>query len=169
MPDSEQICGCNGVSKGTICQAIGGKGLQTLDAVRAHTKASASCGSCTGLVEAILAHLGGGGVMRCEDPPLCKCTEHGHDAVRRAIREHELKTIAEIRAALGWRTEDGCQKCRPALNYFLLCAWPDSYRDDPQSRFINERAHANIQKGNPVPKECLPCVPGVVVCRLPAC
>src|SRR6266849_2764368 len=106
MPDSEQICGCNGVAKGTICQAIVGKGLQTLDAVRAHTKASASCGSCTGLV----------------------------------------KTIAEVRAALGWETQDGCQKCRPALNYFLLCAWPDSYRDDPQSRFINERAHANIQK-----------------------
>ena len=146
MADSEQICGCNGVAKGTICQAIVKKGLQTLDAVRAHTKASASCGSCTGLVEAILAHLGGGAVVRREDPPLCKCTEHGHDAVRRAIREQELKTIAEIRAALGWRTKDGCQKCRPALNYFLLCAWPDSYRDDPQSRFINERAHANIQK-----------------------
>ncbi len=146
MPDSEQICGCNGVAKGTICQAIVGKGLQTLDAVRAHTKASASCGSCTGLVEAILAHLGGGAVVRREDPPLCKCTEHGHDAVRRAILEQELKTIAEVRAALGWETQDGCQKCRPALNYFLLCAWPDSYRDDPQSRFINERAHANIQK-----------------------
>ena len=32
------------------------------------------------------------------------------------------------------------------MNYFLLCAWPDSYRDDPQSRFVNERVHANIQK-----------------------
>ncbi len=146
MPDSEQICGCNGVSKGTICHTIVSKGLQTLDAVRAHTKASASCGSCTGLVEAILAHLSGGAVVPREDPALCKCTEHGHDAVRRAIREHELRTIAEVRAALGWKTQDGCQKCRPALNYFLLCAWPDSYRDDPQSRFINERAHANIQK-----------------------
>src|SRR5229473_2745154 len=146
MPDAEQICGCNGVSKGAICRAILDKDLATLDAVRAHTKASSSCGSCTGSVEAILAHLRGGAVVRREDPPLCKCTEHGHDAVRRAILEQELKTIAEVRAALGWETQDGCQKCRPALNYFLLCAWPDSYRDDPQSRFINERAHANIQK-----------------------
>ncbi len=146
MADSEQICGCNGVAKGTICRAIREKGLATLDAVRAHTKASASCGSCTVMVEALLAHVTGGAVVRSDDPPLCKCTEHGHDAVRRAIIERELTTIAEVREALGWKTADGCQKCRPALNYFLLCAWPDRYRDDPQSRFVNERVHANIQK-----------------------
>jgi nitrite reductase (NADH) large subunit len=146
MADAEQVCGCNGVSKVTICRAILDKGLKTVDAVRAYTKASASCGSCTGTVEAILAHVHGGAVVRREDPPLCKCTEHGHDAVRRAIIEQKLKTIAETRAALAWKTADGCQKCRPALNYFLLCAWPDSYRDDPQSRFVNERVHANIQK-----------------------
>jgi nitrite reductase (NADH) large subunit len=146
MADTEQVCGCNGVAKGTICRAIADKGLATLDAVRAHTKASSSCGSCTGIVEAILAHITGGAVVRRDDPALCKCTEHGHDAVRRTIVEQKLTSIAEVRAALGWKTADGCQKCRPALNYFLLCAWPDSYRDDPQSRFINERAHANIQK-----------------------
>jgi nitrite reductase (NADH) large subunit len=145
MPDSEQVCDCNGVSKGRICETIQAKGLTTLDAVRAHTKASASCGSCTGKVEAILAHLGGA-VAHNPDPALCKCTEHGHDAVRRIIREQELKTIATVREALGWKTADGCQKCRPALNYFLICAWPETYRDDAQSRFVNERVHANIQK-----------------------
>ncbi|MGE0259779.1 MAG: nitrite reductase large subunit NirB [Alphaproteobacteria bacterium] len=146
MADDEQVCGCNGVVKGTICRAIRDKGLDTLDAVRAHTKASASCGSCTAMVEAILAQVTGEAVVRPDDPPVCKCTEHGHDAVRRAIIERELTTIAAVREALGWKSPDGCQKCRPALNYFLLCAWPDSYRDDPQSRFVNERVHANIQK-----------------------
>jgi nitrite reductase (NADH) large subunit len=48
--------------------------------------------------------------------------------------------------ALEWATPDGCASCRPALNYYLICAWPGEYRDDKQSRFINERAHANIQK-----------------------
>jgi nitrite reductase (NADH) large subunit len=145
MPDAEQVCDCNGVSKGRICSAIREKELTTLDAVRAHTKASASCGQCTAKVEAIIAHLGGS-VVHHADPAMCKCTEHGHDAVRRAIREQELKTIAAVRRALGWKTLDGCQKCRPALNYYLLCAWPQTYRDDPQSRFVNERVHANIQK-----------------------
>ena len=145
MADAEQVCDCNGISKGRICAAIRNKGLTTLDAVRAHTKASASCGQCTGKVEAILAHLGGA-VVRREDPAMCKCTEHGHDAVRHAIQTQNLETIAAVREALGWKTSDGCQKCRPALNYYLLCAWPEAYRDDPQSRFVNERVHANIQK-----------------------
>lgn len=145
MADDEQVCDCNGVSKGRICETIRAKGLTTLDAVRAHTKASASCGSCTGKVEAILAHLGGA-VAHRDDPAMCKCTDHGHDAVRRAIREQGLQTIAGVREALGWKTPDGCQKCRPALNYYLLCAWPETYRDDAQSRFVNERVHANIQK-----------------------
>ncbi|HEY3908271.1 MAG TPA: (2Fe-2S)-binding protein, partial [Stellaceae bacterium] len=146
MADSEQVCGCNGVSKGAICRAIRGKGLATLEAVRAHTKASASCGQCTGKVEAILVHLGGETCPGRSEPPMCRCTELGHDAVRQAIRAQRLETIAAVRAALGWRTPDGCQRCRPALNYYLLCAWPETYRDDPQSRFVNERVHANIQK-----------------------
>jgi len=145
MPDSEQVCDCNGVSKGRICAAISEKSLATLDAVRAHTKASASCGQCTAKVEAILAHMGGA-VAHSVDPPLCKCTDHGHDFVRQAIREREFKSIAEVREALQWKTPDGCQKCRPALNYYLICTWPESYRDDAQSRFVNERVHANIQK-----------------------
>jgi nitrite reductase (NADH) large subunit len=47
---------------------------------------------------------------------------------------------------LGWRTPNGCATCRPALNYYLLSTWPHEAQDDPQSRYINERAHANIQK-----------------------
>jgi nitrite reductase (NADH) large subunit len=54
--------------------------------------------------------------------------------------------MAAARQALGWKTPDGCHKCRPALNYYLLCAWPEANTDDPQSRFVNERVHANIQK-----------------------
>ncbi|HQQ71392.1 MAG TPA: FAD-dependent oxidoreductase, partial [Alicycliphilus sp.] len=34
MPDEAEVCGCNGVSKGTICKAIKDKGLFTLDEVR---------------------------------------------------------------------------------------------------------------------------------------
>jgi nitrite reductase (NADH) large subunit len=47
---------------------------------------------------------------------------------------------------LGWKTEGGCSKCRPALNYYLGMMNPKSYADDPTSRLVNERMHANIQK-----------------------
>jgi len=147
MPDGQEICGCNGVCKGQILSVITGQSLTTLDAVRAVTKASASCGSCTPLVEQLLKlTLGDDFKSRSGPPPVCKCASHGHDAVRRAIVERELKSIPAVMQAMEWTTPDGCAACRPALNYYLICAWPGDYRDDKQSRFINERVHANIQK-----------------------
>jgi nitrite reductase (NADH) large subunit len=147
MRDDAEICGCNGVCKGDIVQAIIHKKLFTLDEVRTHTKASSSCGSCTGLVEALLGCTIGEGYDRApKKKPLCACTEYSHDEVRRKIVEQPLKTIPEIMHFFEWKTPHGCNKCRPALNYYLVCSWPGEYADDPRSRFINERAHANIQK-----------------------
>ncbi len=147
MSDDMEICGCNGVSKGDIVNAITSEGLFTLDDVRTHTKASSSCGTCTGLVEQILiSTLGSDYSAAPSEKPLCKCTDHAHDHVRGAIIESGLKTISEVMRFLDWKRQDGCATCRPALNYYLLCAWPEEYADDPASRFINERAHSNIQK-----------------------
>jgi nitrite reductase (NADH) large subunit len=147
MPDSAEICGCNGVCKGTIVNTIIDKKLFTLDEVRAHTKASASCGSCTGLVEALLANtLGGDYSAKPSKKPICGCTEHAHQDMQQTIRARGLKTIPDVMQALEWKTPDGCHVCRPALNYYLLAAWPGEYVDDSRSRFINERVHANIQK-----------------------
>ena len=147
MPDTAEICGCNGVCKGEITRAIRGKKLFTLDEVRAHTKASASCGSCTSLVQTLLAATVGGDYSTAPSrKPLCPCTEHTHEEIRAAIVAQGLKTVPEAMRFMEWKTPDGCSKCRPALNYYLLCAWPEEYRDDAQSRYINERAHGNIQK-----------------------
>lgn len=145
-PDDTEVCGCNGVCKGTVVAAISG-GADTLDKVRGCTKASASCGSCTGIVEQLLkVTLGDAFKAQTGPKPMCKCTSHGHTVVRQAIVEQGLKTIPDVMQALKWETPDGCSSCRPALNYYLLCAWPREYQDDPRSRFVNERNHANIQK-----------------------
>lgn len=148
LPDDFEVCGCNGVCKGTIVKAIKEKGIFTLDEVRQHTKASSSCGSCSGLVEQILASVVGGAYqpVAASEKPMCRCTDYTHEDVRRAIRENRLLSIPEAMRFLEWRTPNGCASCRPALNYYLLCAWPREYQDDGQSRLINERAHANIQR-----------------------
>jgi len=147
MPDSAEVCGCNGVNKGAICKAIKDKGLFTLDDVKKHTKASASCGSCTGLVEQILMFTAGGDYSAApKKKALCACTDASHQEVRDAIRNHKHLTHAEVYESLGWRTPNGCASCRPAVNYYLISTWPKDAKDDPQSRFINERSHANIQK-----------------------
>ena len=146
LRDDAEICGCNGVCKGKIVNAITSKGLTSLDDVRAHTKASNSCGTCTGLVEQLMTLTLGDSYNPAAVQPMCKCTDLGHDDVRRLIRAKGLKSIPEVMQELEWKTSCGCAKCRPALNYYLVCDWPDEYADDYQSRFINERVHANIQK-----------------------
>ena len=149
MADSDEVCGCNGVCKGTIVKAITEKGLFTLDDVKKHTKASSSCGSCTGLVEQILMSTVGSSFQETpKTKAICGCTDRNHDEVRKAIREHHLLTHRAVYDFLEWRTPNGCASCRPAINYYLLSTWPREAVDDPQSRFVNERVHANIQKDN---------------------
>ncbi|RMB54857.1 assimilatory nitrite reductase (NAD(P)H) large subunit precursor [Sphingomonas sp. PP-CE-3A-406] len=146
LSDDAEICGCNGVTKGKVVACIGA-GNATLDAVRATCKASASCGSCTGLVETLLAvTLGDEYSGERSVKTMCKCTSFGHDDVRREIVAQGMRSIPEVMQKMSWSTPDGCSSCRPALNYYLLCALPGDYKDDQQSRFVNERVHANIQK-----------------------
>ncbi len=144
LSDDAEICGCNGVSKGQVVGCINA-GAHSLDAVRSGCKASASCGSCTGLVESLLA-LTLGGEVESGPKTLCKCTSFTHDDARRLIVEKQLKHLPQVMQELHWTTPDGCSSCRPALNYYLLCAWPGEYVDDQTSRYVNERLHANIQK-----------------------
>ncbi|HZB54264.1 MAG TPA: NAD(P)/FAD-dependent oxidoreductase, partial [Reyranella sp.] len=127
LPDDAEICGCNGVCKGKITGAIAGLGLKSLDEVRAHTKASASCGSCTGLVEQLLKAQLGDAYNPAAVQPMCGCTDLGHDDVRRLIVAKELKSIPQLMQELEWKTSCGCAKCRPALNYYMLCNWPGEY------------------------------------------
>jgi nitrite reductase (NADH) large subunit len=145
LPPEAEICGCNGICKGKIVSAIQG-GAVTLDAVRGATKASSSCGTCTGLVEQVMALTLGNAFTANANPPMCKCTDHPHEDVRRLIKARGLKSIPAVMQELGWRSAGGCASCRPALNYYLLSDWPTEYADDRQSRFVNERNHANIQK-----------------------
>ena len=148
MPDSAEVCGCNGVCKGTIVKAIQENGLFSVDEVKKHTKAASSCGSCAGLVEQILISTVGGAadVKPKSEKAVCGCTELNHGQVRKLIRDKHLITMSQAMTEMGWTSPNGCGTCRPALNYYLLSTWPGEAKDDPQSRLINERAHANIQK-----------------------
>lgn len=146
MANDEIVCGCNGVSKGAIVNAIQEKGCASVNDIKACTKASGSCGGCKPLVADLLTlTLGADGVKTVKEG-ICGCTEHSRDEVVEAIRSMHLTTTKEVMNVLEWKTEEGCSKCRPALNYYLGMAWPEEHEDERESRFVNERNHANIQK-----------------------
>lgn len=145
MPDDEIICGCNGVTKGTIAEAITSGGCTSVGQIKACTKASASCGGCKPLVEGLLQLYAGEDAVSVKEG-ICGCTTLGRDEIVAEIKRMELKTVKEVMNVLAWSNEEGCAKCRPSLNYYLGMLWPAEYVDENESRFTNERYHANIQK-----------------------
>ncbi|QMV42907.1 nitrite reductase large subunit NirB [Cohnella cholangitidis] len=146
MSDDEIVCGCNGVSKAGIVQAIKEKGCTSVNEIKACTKASGSCGGCKPLVADVLAYvLGADGVTSVKEG-ICGCTALGRDEVVEAIKRLHLTTSKEVMNVLEWNNPEGCSKCRPAVNYYLGMVWPEEHEDERESRFVNERNHANIQK-----------------------
>ncbi|AJY76015.1 nitrite reductase large subunit NirB [Paenibacillus beijingensis] len=145
MPDDEIVCGCNGVSKAAIGEAITAKGCTSVADIKACTKASASCGGCKPLVEGLLHFYAGDAATESKEG-ICGCTSLSREEVIDEIKRMRLMTVKEVMNVLEWRESEGCSKCRPALNYYLGMLWPEEYVDEKESRITNERYHANIQK-----------------------
>lgn len=145
MAEDEIICGCNGVSKGTIAEAIQSGGCTSVGDIKACTKASASCGGCKPMVEGLLQLYAGDKAVKVKEG-ICGCTTLGRDEIVAEIKRMKLMTVKEVMHVLDWNNEEGCTKCRPSLNYYLGMLWPEEYVDEKESRFTNERYHANIQK-----------------------
>ncbi|WP_306812782.1 nitrite reductase large subunit NirB [Paenibacillus soyae] len=149
MPDDEIVCGCNGVTKGDIVRVIQEDGFTTVDEIKAKTGATRSCGGCKPLVEQLLQYVLGDGYQDKgggKKQGICGCTTHTRDEIVVAIREKRLTSVREVMMVMEWEQAEGCSKCRPALNYYLGMIWPAEREDERESRFVNERLHANIQK-----------------------
>jgi nitrite reductase (NADH) large subunit len=143
MADSETICGCMGVTKGTIIQAIHEKGANTLGQLKECTRASTGCGSCTGLCQSLLKAV----VPEFEEEvkkTICKCIPFSEDQLRDILRSQQLKSVQEVLEIYG--DGIGCEICKPALSYMLDMLSCGDHDEDRSARFINDRVHANIQK-----------------------
>ncbi|MET3940640.1 nitrite reductase (NADH) large subunit [Paenibacillus sp. PvP094] len=146
MAEDEIVCGCNGVTKGTIVDAITNQGLSSVDEIKACTGATRSCGGCKPVVEQILQYVLGDGFTSGAKQGICGCTSLSRDEIVAEIKQKGLQTTKEVMNVLGWSQPEGCSKCRPAINYYLGMIAPDTHEDEKESRFVNERMNANIQK-----------------------
>ena len=146
IADDEEICGCNGVCKGDVVTAIQTQDLKTLGVVKSCTKAGASCGSCLGVVEQILVNTLGDEYNDTVEG-ICDCCDVGHKEIKECIDNNEFDNVYDVFKKLNWKTQDGCVKCRPAINYYLLVKYnDDKYKNDKRSALVNDRNFANIQK-----------------------
>ncbi len=140
------VCGCNGVTKKEVVDAIRENGLTSREEIVNCTKASGSCGGCAPLVDDILASILGSTFEKSnKQKPICVCTSLTHEEVKKFITQKQLSSIKEVMNVLDWDGE-GCQVCRPAINYYIEMIMPEVSGDDRYSRIANERMHGNIQK-----------------------
>lgn len=142
LPDTHQVCDCNGVSKGAIVQAIRG-GCSSVAAIGGKTRAGTGCGSCKGRIKELLTRVAG---PVQEDPaehwyvpgvPLAK------PALVAEIQRRGLRSVSAVLRELG---SAGDPKTRNGLASLLKSLWNEQYVDERDARFINDRVHANIQK-----------------------
>ncbi len=143
MPDSEVVCGCNGVTKGTIIEAIHANGIGTLSELKKCTRASTSCGSCTTICEQLLRAV----IPEFQEETrttLCSCVPFSYEQLRDIMRGQQLRSVQEVLNVYG--NGKGCEVCKPALSYMLDMLWCGDHEEDRSARFINDRVHANIQK-----------------------
>jgi nitrite reductase (NADH) large subunit len=143
MADSATVCGCIGVSKGTIIHAIHERGVNTLSQLKEVTRASTGCGSCTGLCQDLLRAVAPEFEEEVKQV-ICGCVPFAEDRLREILRSERLKSVQEVLEVYG--NGRGCEVCKPALSYMLDMLWCGDHAEDRSARFINDRVHANIQK-----------------------
>jgi nitrite reductase (NADH) large subunit len=143
MADSTTVCGCVGVTKGTIIHAIHERGVNTLSQLKEATRASTGCGSCTNLCQNLLRAV----APEFEEEvkrTICGCLPFAEERLREILRSERLKSVQEVLEIYG--NGRGCEVCKPALSYMLDMLWCGDHDEDRSARFINDRVHANIQK-----------------------
>jgi nitrite reductase (NADH) large subunit len=143
MPDTKVVCGCMGVTKGVVIEAILQKGVNTLAQLKECTRASTGCGSCTEHCQQLLKAV----VPEFEEETekvLCQCVPFGEEKLRDILRSQRLRSVQEVLDIYG--NGHGCEICKPALSYMMDMLWCGNHDEDRSARFINDRVHANIQK-----------------------
>jgi nitrite reductase (NADH) large subunit len=142
LPDTAQICDCNGVCKGDLIAAVTDGGCATPREVMAVTRAGTGCGSCRPAVKEIVAAATGG--LNDEPAYLCPCRKQTREELGLRIREDGMQSVSEVAAACGTGRE--CGVCKPALAYLVSEVCANQHREERDARFINDRVHANIQR-----------------------
>ncbi|WP_228032486.1 nitrite reductase large subunit NirB [Mycolicibacterium sp. P9-22] len=145
LADDAQVCNCNGVSKGALVACVKA-GTTSVTGVMAATKAGKGCGSCKELVGQVVEWAADGAVT--EDPSASwyvPGVPYAKPELMRLIRELQLHSVSSVFNALA---PDGKHDAgsKMALASLLEMMWADEFVDERDSRFINDRVHANIQR-----------------------
>ena len=135
LPMSAQICSCYDVTKGAVCQAIEA-GCNSIDALKAETKAATGCGGCAALLKSVMnSELAKQGYVVNTD--LCEHFPYTRQDLYTLIRVEEIRTFDELLEQHG--KGKGCEICKPAVASILASHWND---------YILKTEHLGLQDTN---------------------
>lgn len=143
LSNNETVCGCMGVTKGGIIEAIHQKGVCTLSQLKEATRASTGCGSCASMCMQILKAVAPD-FEEEKKKALCACVPFPEEQLREMVRSQQLRSVQQLLDIYG--NGVGCEVCKPALSYLVDLIWCGEHDEDRSARFINDRVHANIQR-----------------------
>jgi len=144
LPNTAQICSCEGVTKGEICQAIVDHGLTDIAMIKKATNACSGCGGCTPMVADLLKQT-----LKAQGKEvkqsLCEHFSYTRQELFDLIRVHQIQTYNELLGRFG--NGDGCEICKPAIASLLASIWNEVILKQSTIQDTNDRFLANIQKG----------------------
>lgn len=155
LPDSAQICSCESVSKGTICDALKSGACTNLKEVIKTTKASSCCGGCkpmvVDLVNETLKSMG-------QEVKETVC-EHFHYSRQELYDLIKMNKIAGFDEALDkYGNGHGCEICKPVIASIFASIFMETANRQVPIQDSNDRFLANIQRNGTY--SVVPRVPG---------
>lgn len=145
LPDAAVVCSCSNVTAGRIRQAVHEEGCMDAGAVKACTKAGATCGSCVLMVKKVvgqeLTKLG-----QTVSNALCEHFDISRRQLFDAVRVSELTTFSAVIERFG--RGRGCDICKPALASILSVLVGAHVLDGENATLqdTNDHVMANMQK-----------------------
>ena len=152
LPAVAQICSCNNVTKGDLCDAIAG-GRTDVPGLKMCTLAGTSCGSCVPLLKQLLEAEG-----IEQSKALCEHFSHSRAELFEIISATSIRTFSGLIERFG--TGKGCDICKPAVASILASTSSEHILDGEQASLQDSNDHflANIQKNGSY--SIVPRVPG---------
>ena len=135
LPAGAQICSCNDVSKGALCQAVA-DGATTVGALKSCTKAGTACGGCVPLMTQVMnAELKKLGVA--VNNHLCEHFPYSRQELYHLVRVEGIQSFGALLERHGKGL--GCDICKPTAANILASVWND---------FVLKPKHASLQDSN---------------------
>jgi nitrite reductase (NADH) large subunit len=155
IPNETQVCSCNNVTKGQICDAIRGKNLTSVDEVKMCTKAGTGCGGCLPLVTDLFkAEVRATGKKVSNH--LCEHFTCSREELFQIVKIKHIESFDELIRSHG--RGQGCEICKPAVASILASLWNENVVDHTTIQDTNDRFLANIQRGGSY--SVIPRIPG---------